>query len=118
ATPPITYNVLEGITRLSLMQLILGELNLNVVERQIDRTEVYLADEMFFSGTGVQISAITRIDHRKVGSGNIGENTTLLRKMYSDVVHGRFPKYRQWCHPVFSCEPDLTSNRPPALSVK
>jgi len=118
ATPPITDNVLEGITRRSLMQVMRDDLNWKVVERQIDRTEVYLADEMFFSGTGVQISAITRVDHRKVGTGNLGPNTIVLRNLYSDIVHGRVAKYREWCHPVFTSRSDDTSDRPAALSVK
>jgi branched-chain amino acid aminotransferase len=118
ATPPITDNVLEGITRRSLMQLMRDELNWKIVERQIDRTEVYLADEMFFSGTGVQISAITSVDHRKVGTGTIGPCTITLRNMYSDVVHGRVAKYRNWCHPVYSSTPNTTPDRSAALSLK
>lgn len=101
ATPPITDNVLEGITRRTVIQLIRDELGMQVDERPIDRTELYLADEMFFCGTGAQISAITRIDYRTVGTGKIGHATTDLRQLYFDVVRGRVDKYRHWCHPVY-----------------
>jgi hypothetical protein len=73
---------------------------------------------MFFSGTGVQISAISRVDYRNVGSGQVGEGTIALRKLFDNVVHGRSAKYRQWCHPVFEKAPDSTSTRPAAVSVK
>jgi branched-chain amino acid aminotransferase len=76
-------------------------MNMEVVERRIDRTEVYLAEEAFFCGTGVQIAAITRVDHRPVGSGRIGPVTSALRKIYFDVVSGRVPKYLDWCAPVY-----------------
>jgi len=101
ATPPITDNVLEGITRRTVIQLIRDELGMPVEERPIDRTELYLCDEMFFCGTGAQISAITRIDHRPVGTGKIGHATLDLRQLYFDVVRGRIAKYRNWCHPVY-----------------
>jgi branched-chain amino acid aminotransferase len=105
ATPPITDNVLEGITRRTVIQLIRDELKMEVQERQIDRTELYLADEAFFCGTGVQISAITRADFREIGSGKIGEMTQRLRAIYFDVVKGRAPKFRNWCYPVFDSRP-------------
>ena len=70
-TPPVTDNVLEGITRRTVIQLIRDELKMEVQERQIDRTELYLADEAFFCGTGVQISAITRADYRNIGTGRM-----------------------------------------------
>jgi len=101
ATPPSTANVLEGITRRTVIQLIRDELRMDVEERQIDRTELYLADEMFFCGTGAQISAITCVDHRPVGTGRIGDVTSRLRNLYFDVVRGRISKYRDWCYPVY-----------------
>jgi branched-chain amino acid aminotransferase len=109
ATPPITENVLEGITRRTVINLLRDDLNVEVQERQIDRTELYLADEAFFCGTGAQISAITRVDHRLIGTGQIGDVTTRLRKMYFDVVKGRVPKYRDWCYPVYEARPKTTS---------
>ncbi len=104
-TPPVTDNILEGITRRTIMILLRDELGLEVIERPLDRTELYLADEVFFCGTGVQIAAITQIDHRPVGSGRIGPATTDLRRVYFDVVRGRMKKYAQWCSPVFQRTP-------------
>jgi len=101
ATPPTTDNILEGITRRSILQFMREDLKWDVVERSIDRTEVYLADEMFFAGTGVQIAAITKVDHRNVGTGKIGENTIQVRDLFMEVVHGKNPKYRNWCYPIY-----------------
>jgi branched-chain amino acid aminotransferase len=82
-----------------------------VQERPIDRTEVYLADEMFFCGTGAQISAITKVDHRPVGTGKIGDVTTRLRDLYFNVVRGKVAKYRDWCYPVFELKKTSTPNK-------
>ncbi len=100
-TPPITDNILEGITRRTVMQLLRDELGLEVVERTIDRTEIYLAEEAFFCGTGVQLSAIAHVDHHPIGAGKMGPLTQRLRKLYFDVVRGRVPKYMSWCAPVY-----------------
>jgi branched-chain amino acid aminotransferase len=108
-TPPITDNVLEGITRRTVIQVLRDDLRMEVQERQIDRTELYLADEMFFCGTGAQISAITRIDHRAVGTGKIGDVTVRLRKLYFDIVRGRVSKYRDWCHAVYDVKKTASS---------
>jgi branched-chain amino acid aminotransferase len=118
ATPPITDNVLEGITRRTVIQMIRDELGKDVQERQIDRTELYLADEMFFCGTGAQISAITRVDHRPVGSGRIGDMTAHLRQMYFDVVRGRAPKYREWCYPVYDVKKRVTPKERSHVTVE
>lgn len=118
ATPPITDNVLEGITRRTVIQMIRDELGKDVQERQIDRTELYLADEMFFCGTGAQISAITRVDHRPVGSGRIGDMTAHLRQMYFDVVRGRAPKYREWCYPVYDVKKRVTPKEHSHVTVE
>jgi branched-chain amino acid aminotransferase len=74
---------------------------MEVVERSIDRTEVYLADEAFLCGTGVQIGAIGRVDYRTIGTGRIGEASKRLRDLYYNVVKGRVPKYRHWCHAIY-----------------
>jgi len=100
-TPPVTDNILEGITRRTVLMLLRDELKLEVVERPIDRTEVYLAEEVFFVGTGVQIAAITKVDHRPIGTGQIGPITKDLRKLYFKVVQGRVPKYLPLCAPVY-----------------
>jgi len=103
-TPPITDNILEGITRRTVISLLREELGYEVVERSIDRTEIYIADEAFFSGTGVQICAITKVDHRPIGTGKMGKIVSELRDLYFNVVRGRMPKYRQWCAPVYEVE--------------
>lgn len=100
-TPPVTDNILEGITRATVMELAREELGLEVRERSIDRTEVYLADELFMTGTAAQVTAITQVDHRIVGSGKMGSLTTQLRQLYDDVVRGRNKKYRHWNQPVY-----------------
>ncbi len=118
ATPPITDNVLEGITRRTVIQLLHDELRMEVQERSIDRTELYLADEAFFCGTGAQISAITRIDHRPVGTGKMGDVTARLRKLYFDVVRGRIAKYRDWCYPVYETKEPVTSKEVTHVTVE
>ena len=95
-TPPITDNILEGITRRSIIELARKELGLDVVERSIDRTEVFIADEMFMTGTAAQVVAVTRVDHRPVGTGSMGPVTTKLRTMFDDVVRAKNPKYSSW----------------------
>jgi branched-chain amino acid aminotransferase len=100
-TPSITSNVLEGIVRRSLIELLRNELGVEVVEREVDRTECYLAEEMFMCGTGAQIASVTRIEHRPVGTGEMGAITKALRKVFFEVVEGRNPKYRDWLTPVY-----------------
>ena len=95
-TPPVTDNILEGITRKSVMELASKELGLEVVERSIDRTEVFVAEEMFMTGTAAQIIAITKIDHRPVGAGVMGPVTTKLRAMYEDILRGKINRYQHW----------------------
>jgi branched-chain amino acid aminotransferase len=103
-TPPITDNILEGIVRRTFMTLVQEELGMQVLERSIDRTELFLADELFFVGTGVQLTAITRIDNRIIGDGKMGPLTTRLREIFFDTVRGNMPKYRHWCVPVYPKE--------------
>lgn len=100
-TPPITDNILEGITRRSVIELAQKELNLTVVERPIDRTEVFICQEIFMTGTAAQITAVTRVDHRPVGDGVMGPVATSLRQIFQEVVYGRSPRYRHWVTPVY-----------------
>lgn len=100
-TPPVTDNILEGITRATIMELATRELQMPVVERPIDRSELYTADELFFCGTGVQVVAIVSVDRRAIGSGQIGPVVSRLRELYFNVVRGRVPQYRAWCTPVY-----------------
>jgi len=99
--PPVTDNVLEGITRRTIMTLVRDELGMEVVERSIDRSELYLADELWLCGTGVQIAAVCHIDHRPIAAGKMGPLVSDLRELYFDVVRGRVAKYRHWNMPVY-----------------
>lgn len=100
-TPPVTANILEGITRETVIQLAREELGMETQERQVDRTELYTSDEAFFCGTGVQIVAITEVDHRPVGDGRMGPVVARLREIYFRAVRGQDPHRRQWCTPVY-----------------
>jgi branched-chain amino acid aminotransferase len=95
-TPPVTENILEGVTRRTVIELAENELNLTVVERPIDRTEVYVCDELFLTGTAAQITAATKVDHRPVGTGRMGPVTEALRKLFADAARGKNPKYLHW----------------------
>lgn len=103
-TPPVTTNILEGITRRTVMHLLQHELGLPVEVRDIDRTEVFVADEAFFCGTGVQIVAITEVDHRPIGTGKMGPVVSQLRQLYFDIVRGKVPRYRDWNVPVYDAQ--------------
>jgi len=95
-TPSVTENILEGITRRTVIELAKNELGLQVVERPIDRTEVYLCDELLLTGTAAQITAVTKVDHREIGSGVMGPVAEQLRKLFDDAVRGKNPKYKHW----------------------
>ena len=99
-TPPVTDNNLTGITRDSTFQLASKELGLKIVERHLRRSELYLADEVFLTGTAAHITPVGRIDNRDVGGGGVGPITKALRDMYADVVRGNNPKYMHWCSAV------------------
>lgn len=100
-TPPVNENILVGITRHTVMTLLKEELGLEVVERVIDRTELYTCDELFLCGTGAQIAPVASVDHRPVGSGEIGTLTAKLQELYFEVVRGKVGKYKDWCTPVY-----------------
>ena len=100
-TPSVTENILEGITRRTVIELAGQELGLRVQERPIDRTEVYLCDELFLTGTAAQVTAVTQVDHRPIGSGQMGPITAQLRTLFDEVVRCCQSKYRHWNLPVF-----------------
>jgi branched-chain amino acid aminotransferase len=100
-TPPVTADILESITRETLIHLIRDELGVEVVERDIDRSELYVCQEAFFCGSGAEVLPIVSIDHYKIGSGQVGALTCQVQKLYFDVVQGRVPKYRHWLTPVY-----------------
>ena len=100
-TPDRSQDILEGITRDTLLILCREELGLTVIERQVGRTETYVADEVFFCGTGAQVSPVIEVDRRPVGSGKIGPITARIQQLYFEVVKGNHAKYRRWCTPVY-----------------
>jgi len=95
-TPPSGDNILMGITRDTVIKLGQNELGMETIERQVDRSELYLAEECFFTGTAAHIAPIVEIDHRLVGTGEIGETTVSLQKLFAEVILGRNPKYSDW----------------------
>jgi branched-chain amino acid aminotransferase, group I len=95
-TPPITDNILEGITRRSVMELARNELGLTVVERTIDRSEVYICEELILTGTAAEITVVTKVDYRPIGKGVMGPIGGQLRQLFSDVLRGKNPKYAHW----------------------
>jgi len=101
-TSPITDNILVGVTRDAIKQIAENEFGLEVIERPIDRTELYLADEAFYCGTGAQVSPITSIDSRALGDGNIGPITQKIQDIYFKIVRGNVEKYKNWCTPVYN----------------
>ena len=99
-TPAVSDDILEGITRAGIMEMA-HDMGIPVVERPIDRSELYIADEVFLCGTGAQLSPVIEVDRRKVGSGGIGPMTGRLKDRYFDIVRGRVPEYRHWLTPVY-----------------
>lgn len=99
-TPSVTSNILEGITRDTVIQLAKQELGLEVEGRSIDRTELYIADELFLCGTATEIAPVTKVDHRIIGSGKMGLLTQKLQALYQQVVRGKLPQYQHWLMPI------------------
>lgn len=109
-TPSVTENVLEGITRSAVMELAQRELGLQVVERTIDRSELYVCDELFFTGTAVGIAPVVRVDHRAVKAGVIGAITREVQQLYFDATRGHLTKYRRWLLPVYQSQQEPEPN--------
>jgi branched-chain amino acid aminotransferase len=100
-TPPVTDDILEGVTRLLMMGMIREELGKTVIERSIDRTELYTCEELLLCGTGAQISPVVEVDRRIVGTGRVGEFTQELQSIYFGAVRGESPKHKDWTIPVY-----------------
>lgn len=100
-TPAASENILLGITRAVAMELARRELGIETVERQIDRSELYGADEVFMTGTAAEISPVVEVDRRPIGSGAVGVVSEQLRSLFNDVVRGKVERYREWCTPVY-----------------
>ena len=100
-TPLISSGILESITRESLKQLLEQELKVPVVEREVERTELYVADEVFICGTSVELQPVGSVDRYKVGDGQVGPITARLQSLFDRVVRGGHPGYADWCTPVY-----------------
>jgi len=100
-TPASYNNILMGITRNTVIELAKNELNIEPVERQVDRSELYTADECFLTGTAAHITPVAEVDHRKIANGEIGEITKQLQKLYFEIIYGNNSKYSDWCTPVY-----------------
>jgi len=99
-TPPVVDDILEGITRDTVIKIARDVLDIDTVERSIDRTELYTADELFFCGTGAQISAIGSVDKRTTGNGQMGIITKKIQELYFRVVKNGLAEYSDWCTKV------------------
>ncbi|EST11739.1 branched-chain amino acid transaminase [Sporolactobacillus laevolacticus] len=100
-TPSTSDNILEGITRELVIKLAQEELGLEVVERSVSRTELYAADEVFFSGTAMEVTPVVEVDHRTVGTGHEGEVCKKIKELFFGLTLGQNPKYVEDCTPVY-----------------
>ena len=101
-TPPVTAGILESITRITLIQLLEEQMSVPVVEREIDRTELYIADEIWLCGSAFEVRPIFSVDRYQVGDGTLGPLTARLQTEYEDCVRGRNPRYGSWVLPVYT----------------
>lgn len=99
-TPTVTDSILESITRTSIIEIARRELGIEVVERTVDRTELYIADEVFFCGTAAEITPVASVDRYPVGNGDQGPVTTELEKHFHNIARGMDDRYRSWVTPV------------------
>ena len=99
-TTNVTDDILVGVTRNTVIELA-KDLGIEVIEREVDRSELYIMDEIFVCGTGAQITHVSSIDRRPVGNGKIGDITSKIQKLYFDVVKGNNEKYKNWCTKVY-----------------
>jgi len=100
-TPPVTGGILESITRTTLIQLLEEQMSVPVVEREVDRTELYIADEVFMCGSAFEVTPVFSVDRYQVGDGKVGPLTARLQTEYENVIRGKNPKYSGWVLPVY-----------------
>ena len=100
-TPPVTSDILESITRETLIRLLREQHRLQVEEREIDRTEVYVADELFLCGSGMEVQPVAAVDRFRIGDGGPGPLTTAVRETYMAVVSGETDLHPEWRTPVY-----------------
>jgi branched-chain amino acid aminotransferase len=101
ATPALSEDILEGVTRNALIEMLRTDFGMVVEERRIDRTELYASDEIFLCGTGVQVSPVASVDRRPVGTGRPGSLSMKLQAAYLAACRGENEKYRNWVTPVY-----------------
>ena len=104
-TPANYSSILMGITRNTVIELAREEMGIETIERQVDRGELYFAQECFLTGTAAHITPVAEIDRRQIGGGEIGKITGKLQQIYSDVIRGNNPKYLSWCTPAYKKSP-------------
>jgi branched-chain amino acid aminotransferase len=100
-TPPVTASILESITRETIIELAANELGIKTFERDIDRTELYVCDEMFLCGSAVEVTPVVSVDGIKINNGNIGTTTRKISEIYLSVVSGENKKYLKWATPIY-----------------
>ncbi|HLC23781.1 MAG TPA: branched-chain amino acid transaminase [Dehalococcoidia bacterium] len=110
-TPPVYDSILRGITRESVIELARNELEIETVERHFRRSELYLADEFFLTGTAAHITPVVEVDKYKIADGNIGKVTKKLQQLYFEAIYGRNPKYQRWCTPCYPRKPSAGKGR-------
>jgi branched-chain amino acid aminotransferase len=100
-TPPSYDLMLVGITRNTVIKLARNELGIETIERRLEHSELYVAEECFLTGTAANVTPVAEIDRRKIGNGEIGKITKKLQQIYFEVIQGNNPKYLEWCTPVY-----------------
>lgn len=96
-TPPSSDSILLGITRDTVIKIASSELGMETIERSVNRSDLYIADEIFFTGTAAHVTPIIAIDEYQIGNGKTGKITAKLKKLYFDVIQGKNPRYKHWC---------------------
>ncbi|MCT4633638.1 MAG: branched-chain amino acid transaminase [Firmicutes bacterium] len=100
-TPSITSSILESITRDTVIKLAKEELNMIVTERDVDRTELYIADEIFLCGSAMEIMSVSNVDNYEIGNEEVGQITKELQRLYFEVIRGDNLNYSKWITPVY-----------------
>jgi len=101
-TPDCSQNILEGITRKTVMMLARKHLDVQVIERSIDRSELFSCDELFFTGSAVGVQWVESVDHRTIADGSIGPITQQLHTLYGNLTHGKLLEHRSFLTPVYA----------------
>jgi len=99
-TPPVTDNILEGITRKTLLEVAKDQ-GIPTLERSVDRSELAFADEIILTGTGARVSPVIQVDQFTIGDGKVGPIALQLQHLYADIVYGKIPQYKHWVVPVY-----------------